>query len=300
MKVFFARTPASMPSRPDNTLEVVAIPCAGVNQLEGIVNARIAYPRAAIVTVGPEELAADSARAGAHAHVALEADVEAAAPLARARKDAEDALIARHQDASNLVGHELRNPLNVIAMTLAFLQEAPDLAPERRAAHLEKVERAVERITTLLDDLAEATRFDAGQVSLHLEPVLVSELVTAAFARARYAAEQRAMTLASSGGEGLVVHVDRVRVTRAVGAVVDAVIAAARSGSHVQLDAKDGERAVAFVASASPAAGGARPLGRGVSVATAWRVIRAHGGDTWSDSSDARELNFSLPKPPRS
>jgi len=296
MKVFLARTLASMPSRPDNTLEVVAIPFAGVKDSESIVKARIAYPRAAIVTVGPAELAVDAARAGSHAHVDREEDVETAVPLARARKHAEAALLAKAHDAANLVGHELRNPLNVIAMTLAFVEEAADLAEDRRALHLEKVQRAVERMTTLLDDLAASARFDAGQFSLHIEPVPVQALVAAAFVHASFAAAQRSVTLASSIRDGLVVRVDRARVTRALTAVVEGVVAASRTGAEVSVEANEVDGMVAFTASASPPVGGARPLGRGVCLAAAARVVMAHGGAVWSEDADIRALTFTLPR----
>jgi signal transduction histidine kinase len=307
MTVVFLRDVTSGGARPDNTLEAVAIPVASRNDLEQIRYARNAFPRAAVIAVAAAGLALDAVRAGAHAHVeegASDKELEAAAALGRARRDVLNAAMAKRDEAMNALGHELRNPLNVVSMTVALLAEAHEMTADRRAAHLEKIERAVERMTTLLDDVADASRFDAGTVTLQLEPVAARELLTGACANAKSAAAGRGVTLTSSAPADLVLVLDRRRATRALTVVLENVIASARAGSQVRLEAQAEEDLVAFVARSAPPpprTASATPTGRGVSLALAARIIAAHGGRAWTDADVApgRPLSFRLPRTAR-
>ncbi len=80
------------------------------------------------------------------------------------------------------VSHELRTPLTALVAEASLIEGAlDDLTPDaRRAAQL--LVGDVRRLRVLVDDLMEVSRFDAGVERMHLEPVDLGRVVTAAVA----------------------------------------------------------------------------------------------------------------------
>jgi len=76
------------------------------------------------------------------------------------------------------VSHELRTPLAALVAEASILRDGLDDLPEgsRRAGELLVAD--VARLRTLVDDLMEISRFDAGAEQLAAEPVDLGELVT--------------------------------------------------------------------------------------------------------------------------
>jgi signal transduction histidine kinase len=301
MKVFFAGDDAETASRMDNTLEVVVIPVRTRNDLGRLRRASAAAPRAAIVAVSAPALAVDVAKAGAHARVdegSSASELEAAIAVGRARKDAEDARGARHDEAIGAFGHEVRNPLNVITMTTAFLSEAHDVSAERRVMHFEKVDRAVQRITTLLDQLAEVVRHDAGRAVLDVEEVLAADMARAALEAAAPVIEQRRLGVALRADETARMIVDRPHMLRAIAAVVETIALGARAGTELSLEVRAEGEWLAFSAACRAAVPGVPPPPPTLALCLAARVVEAHGGHAWAERTDAGVLGFRLPRAP--
>lgn len=81
------------------------------------------------------------------------------------------------------VSHDLRTPLATIVLTLQSLQTfANDHGPEARAELLELAESEARRLSDLVEALLSASRMEAGQTPVLIEPVSVSEIVGAALA----------------------------------------------------------------------------------------------------------------------
>lgn len=82
-------------------------------------------------------------------------------------------------DMLAIVSHDLRNPVQTIAMASTLLLE---LAPtdDRRVAARKQVEivlRAASRANRLIDDLLDATRIDAGTFSIEVTPTRIETLL---------------------------------------------------------------------------------------------------------------------------
>jgi PAS domain S-box-containing protein len=108
---------------------------------------------------------------------------KAAAELERARREAIEANAAKDHFLAAL-SHELRTPLTPVLMTVASLQQDPDLSEGMRA-DLEVVQRNVELEARLIDDLLDLTRVTRGKLILHREIVDVHQLLGRALETSR-------------------------------------------------------------------------------------------------------------------
>ncbi|HUF13186.1 MAG TPA: ATP-binding protein [Longimicrobiales bacterium] len=89
-----------------------------------------------------------------------------------------------------MLGHELRNPLAPVTTALQLMRLHTD-EPLRVARARETIERQVERMTRLIDDLLDASRITRGKIELRHEAVLLSSLVASAIEAARPAIDER-------------------------------------------------------------------------------------------------------------
>ncbi|HVL35337.1 MAG TPA: HAMP domain-containing sensor histidine kinase [Burkholderiales bacterium] len=89
-----------------------------------------------------------------------------------------------------VVSHELRNPLMPIAHNLHFLERAPAGAPEHREA-MAIIQRQVEQLTRLVNDLLDVTRLGHNQLHLQKKPIDLREVVSATMEDHRAAFAQR-------------------------------------------------------------------------------------------------------------
>ena len=83
-----------------------------------------------------------------------------------------------------MLAHELRNPLAPIrtAVQLLRLQE---LAEPQRVRARDIIERQVEHLVRLIDDLLDVSRITRGMITLQREPVLLGAIVARAVETAR-------------------------------------------------------------------------------------------------------------------
>ena len=90
------------------------------------------------------------------------------------------------------VSHELRTPLTTVRLAGAVLHDAQgDFDPEDRAAPPSCCRRELDRFETLLVDLLEISRFDAGAAALDLDDVNLTDVVHRVVDGTRALAEQR-------------------------------------------------------------------------------------------------------------
>ncbi len=75
------------------------------------------------------------------------------------------------------VSHELRTPLGAIkGYATALLRFGPRIRSAERREFLESIDRAADRLATLIEDLLLAQRLEAGALPIHPEPVDVAAL----------------------------------------------------------------------------------------------------------------------------
>lgn len=147
--------------------------------------------------------------------VGLHRDVEDEKGLAEreraARLAAEEASRAK-DDFLALLGHELRNPLAPIATAVHLLKLRSEDAFAREVS---VIERQSQHLARLVDDLLDVARIARGKVVLKRDTVAVADLVAAAIETASPAIESgRLALIVKVPKQGIVVDVDRVRMTQ--------------------------------------------------------------------------------------
>lgn len=89
-----------------------------------------------------------------------------------------------------MLGHELRNPLAPVTTALELMRLHRD-EPLRVTRARETIERQVERMTRLIDDLLDVSRITRGKIELRREAVVLSTLVARAIEGARPVIDER-------------------------------------------------------------------------------------------------------------
>ena len=103
--------------------------------------------------------------------------LQAEAELYKAKEAAEAASLAKSQFLANM-SHELRTPLNAIIGYSEILQEeALDLGEENFVSDLERIHNSGQLLLSLINDILDLSKIEAGHAELELETFDVSEAV---------------------------------------------------------------------------------------------------------------------------
>lgn len=113
------------------------------------------------------------------------------------------------------ISHELRTPLNFITGFASILDEevAGELTPEQHR-YLAKILMGAEQLISLINNLLDYTRMEAGRFAIFRRPTQYADLVRAALDNLRPMAEQKDLHLAEDLREMPVLNVDPDRLTQ--------------------------------------------------------------------------------------
>jgi signal transduction histidine kinase len=246
----------------------------------------------------------------------------AADALVRARNyDAErvarlgaETLAQARADVLGIVAHDLRNPLGLIASSSSLLLEIDELPPSQRRKTLEIVQRAARRMNRLIADLLDATRLQAGRLSLDLADIDVAKIVRETEETFAPSAAQQGIELRSHAPQHVCcVRADEGRLLQVVGNLVGNALKFTTQGGHVTVSARcGGTDVILSVADNGPGipcdaqthlfesfwqarTGDRRGVGLGLSITK--DIITAHGGRLWVDSTVGVGSTFSFELP---
>lgn len=117
-----------------------------------------------------------------------------AAMEAQTSRDEAEAVNRRQNEFLAMLSHELRNPLAPISMAATLLKSMASAHPD--LPRLQSIiERQVEQMARLLDDLLDAARISSGRIILKRARLLVTELLAQAAESAQPSINMRDQTL---------------------------------------------------------------------------------------------------------
>ncbi|MEV7789500.1 MtrAB system histidine kinase MtrB [Streptomyces sp. NPDC088106] len=215
------------------------------------------------------------------------------------------------------VSHELRTPLTTVRMAADVIHEARVDFDPVTARSAELLADQLDRFESLLADLLEISRFDAGAAALEAEPIDLREVVRRVVGGAEPLAERKGGLIRITGDQQPVVaeadarRVERVLRNLVVNAVEhgegrDVVVRLAAAGGAVAVAVRDygvglkpGEATRVFSRfwRADPAR--ARTTGgTGLGLSIALEDARLHGGwlQAWGEPGGGSQFRLTLPR----
>lgn len=82
------------------------------------------------------------------------------------------------EDVLAVVSHDLRNPLHTIGLSVSLLEEVfPDTLPDIALQQTHVIQRAVKRANTLIQDLLDVSRIEAGGFSVVTAPIQPQQML---------------------------------------------------------------------------------------------------------------------------
>ncbi|MFG3316425.1 MtrAB system histidine kinase MtrB [Streptomyces sp. NPDC048171] len=215
------------------------------------------------------------------------------------------------------VSHELRTPLTTVRMAADVIHDARVDFDPVTARSAELLADQLDRFETLLADLLEISRFDAGAAALEAEPIDLREVVRRVVSGAEPLAERKGTPIRVVGDQQPVVaeadarRVERVLRNLVVNAVEhgegrDVVVKLAAAGGAVAVAVRDygvglkpGEATRVFSRfwRADPAR--ARTTGgTGLGLSIALEDARLHGGwlQAWGEPGGGSQFRLTLPR----
>ncbi|MFE7117931.1 MtrAB system histidine kinase MtrB [Streptomyces sp. NPDC057654] len=215
------------------------------------------------------------------------------------------------------VSHELRTPLTTVRMAAEVIHDARDEFDPVTARSAELLHEQLDRFESLLADLLEISRFDAGAAALEAEPIDLRDVVHRVIGGAEPLAERKGSRILVRGAEQPVIaeadarRVERVLRNLVVNAVEhgegrDVVVRFAVAGGAVGVAVRDygvglkpGEATRVFNRfwRADPAR--ARTTGgTGLGLSIAVEDARLHGGwlQAWGEPGGGSQFRLTLPR----
>jgi signal transduction histidine kinase len=112
-----------------------------------------------------------------------------------------------------VVSHDLRNPLNIVALALQAVAGSPEMA----SAALPRAMRGVDRMQRLIEDLLDVARIDSGTLAVDLRGIDISALADDMFEQHRAIAAEKNIALVRDFDRlPLGARADRHRLTQAI------------------------------------------------------------------------------------
>lgn len=212
--------------------------------------------------------------------------------------------------------HELRTPLTSLGMSVALLLEhASGSLVEKDRELLLAAHEEVGRMKSLVSDLLDLSRIEAGRIEMEFEPVTVGTLFSHVQAVFRSQADMKDVSLRREmDGDEPSVRADANKIAWVLSNLVSNALRYVGRGGHIALRAHDDGAWVRLaVADDGPGipqgdqarifqkfvqVGDGESEGSGLGLAICKEIVRAHGGTIWVESEPGRGSTFifTLPK----
>jgi signal transduction histidine kinase len=222
-------------------------------------------------------------------------------------------LSALRADFVSLVSHELRSPMAAVIGAARTLQGRwRELTPEQRQSFLGLIGDETSRLATLIDDVLDTSRIEAGTFSFTFSDVDLGELLRDVVAAAEVAQDE--VELTADVGALPPVRGDRERLRQVIQNLVDNAVKYSSAGGVVRVSAMaDDGQVLIDVEDRGPgiapedqqlifekfgrSSGGTAKPGTGLGLFIARSIAEAHGGSLDVESVPQRGSVFRLELP---
>ena len=136
--------------------------------------------------------------------------------LIQAREAAESGSRAKSEFLASM-SHELRTPLNaILGFSQLFTMDAR--LPQEVRSNAQEIERAGQHLLSLINDMIDLARIEAGKLGLALEPVQVNRILEETQSMMQSLARDKSVRLSESdcGGQDVTVQADHSRLRQVV------------------------------------------------------------------------------------
>ena len=144
------------------------------------------------------------------------------------------------------VSHDLRTPISSIqGYAETLLMKGENVSPEDRKEYLETIVKGSDRLQTLVNDLFELSKLEAGKIELRLEPMSLGELVHDVVSKFRLSASEKGININTVLAEDLpIVEVDVQKIERVLQNLIDNAVKFCDQGDqiNIQLDARNTDK----------------------------------------------------------
>jgi two-component system, NtrC family, sensor kinase len=214
------------------------------------------------------------------------------------------------------MSHELRTPLNAISgFSQVLRKQLFGEINDKQAEYLDDILVAARHLLSLIDDVLDLAKVEAGQIELRLAPFSLPETLERGVVIIRERATRGEVTISlATDGVGTVVGDERrvrqvifnllsnaVKFTPAGGSIA---VAAAQLDGEVQVSVRDTGPGIApedqariFEEFQQAEAGKEQREGTGLGLALSRRLIELHGGRIWVDSEPGAGSTFTFTLP---
>ncbi|HZT45249.1 MAG TPA: ATP-binding protein [Gaiellaceae bacterium] len=223
-------------------------------------------------------------------------------------------LSALRADFVSLVSHELRSPMAAVIGAARTLQERwRELTPEQRGSFLALISDETSRLATLIGDVLDTSRIEAGTFTYSFSDVDVTEIVREVVAAAGLGQDEVAV-VARTPETVPRVRADRERLKQVLLNLIENAVKYSAAGGQVDVNAwADNGRVLVAVEDRGPGipreqhglifekfgranVGGGKP-GSGLGLFIARSIAEAHGGTLDVRSAPGQGATFTLELP---
>jgi signal transduction histidine kinase len=271
--------------------------------------------RAALTAVGEGERQVSITSGGRDEVAELATDVEAMVELLTAEEQRRATADKARRDLVAAVSHDLRTPL----ASLRLLAEAVDdriVEGEERARYLAQMQTYIRALSSMIDDLFELSRLEAGEIEWSLQQVEVARLIDETVAAMQPEARSRRIdVVAELPPEPAIATADPERLQRVLFNLIHNALRHTPADGSVTVRAETAEGVVevevadtgegippaererifdAFIRGGANAARDGDGAGLGLAISRA--IVEGHGGRIWlAPCERGTRVRFSVP-----